>query len=54
MARPKGYNIYKSKNVSYCTYCGEWREKGLLCPDCGQIMRNNPHHGSKHREYPRY
>ncbi len=54
MARPRGYNIYKAKDISYCTFCGEWKEKGLICTECGQIMRNSPHHGSKHREHVRY
>ena len=31
------------KNNSWCKRCSEWKEKGLICKDCGQKLRNNRH-----------
>lgn len=29
------------KNKSWCKHCGEYKEKGLICPDCRNKLRNN-------------
>jgi len=29
------------KKNSWCKNCGEVKPKGLLCPDCGNKLRNN-------------
>lgn len=28
------------KKTSWCKHCGEWKEKGLICTDCGNKLRN--------------
>jgi hypothetical protein len=42
------------KTQSYCTFCGEWRDKDRTCSICGMLMRQSPRNPKYKGEKKRY